>query len=115
MYEDVGSRELESTLLENAGDAEHVITPLPLTAYLKIEIEIEVAGKFGRPDQELTIGSPADTHMGRESNRSRHHESVVVIGVLSDEIYAARRTEYPRRLLENRFEALYKFRRIHLL
>src|SRR5579885_3121339 len=101
MYEDVGSGEFESGLLQHRGDSEHVIAPLPLSVHRNVEIEIKVAGKFRGANHELTIRSTTNTHVGREGNRCRHHKAVVVVGVLSDQIYAAGRTEYSRRLLED--------------
>ena len=64
-------------------------------------------------DAQLAVGARRRRHPGRQLQRRRHDEAVVVIGVLADQIDAARRAIEPRRAAEFPLEARFKLGRRH--
>src|SRR6266567_4982057 len=114
MYEQICSLKFVTTLPKYAGDSEHVVTPRAGALLGEmVEIEFKIAGKLFGMDHDLPVWPWGDRHIGRETDRRRHDEAVVVVGVFADKVDASGGAEDPGSIVEGSLEALNEFVDLH--
>ena len=110
MHQQIRPGKAVASLLDNPGDAEHIVTPLAGSAFRQtIRVELEMFGKFLRMNQQFPIGPFRDGYMGGKAHGCGHHKAIVIVGVFADKIDAAWGAEDPWALPEQLFEVPNEF------
>ena len=114
---EIGADEATPALLQHHGDAEHIVRPFVAPARRSgVEIEFARLVHDHRIDVEPPVVTRSGGDEGGEFERRRHDETVVVVGVLSDQVDSPRRAadfgrpaepaaEFPRCVLRQRRHA----------
>src|SRR6266567_9236760 len=107
VQQEVGARKRATSLLQNGCHTDHVIAPGVKPHRRQVcKIEFKDFGVFRRAEHKLAIGAGGNGHPGEEPYRTRHYKSVVVVGVLANQVHASRRAENLRLRVEFFLETL---------
>jgi hypothetical protein len=87
--------------VEHGGDAANIVAPVTCASSAQgVEIEFDTLGEIFRRDYDSSVIPRRSGNVGVELNRGRHDETIVVVRVLANQIYATRRaTNYRRRTI----------------
>jgi hypothetical protein len=88
MQQETGSSERDAFGTEHVGDTKEVVAPgahRPLREL--VQWEIEALGKFFGLEHETRVAAESHGDARCEIDSAWHHEAVVVVGVLSDQIH----------------------------
>src|SRR5882672_1822035 len=76
--------------LQHDGYSSHVITPVISWRDAILQIDLDRFGEIRGMQQELAVTAGSNSDPDVELDRGRHHETVVVVGVLANEVDATR-------------------------
>ena len=92
--EQIRSLKFVTTQLQQASDAKNVVAPCAGALLGKVgEIELEITGKFFGVDEQFSVRPRCNRHVGGEPDGGGHDKAIIVVGVLADQIDAARGAE----------------------
>ena len=114
MHQQVRSTAPAAGLFQRPSYTNHVITPrIEAPNRQVVQIELKDIGKFRRTQREFAVGTWRDGGMGVKTDGARQHKSIVVVGVLADQIHSSRRTEDLRCCMEVLFKSLGEVGNVH--
>ncbi len=103
----VGAAEPPAALFDHGRDAEHVVRPVvPAARRGSIEVELARFVHEQGMDADLAVRAGRAGDEGGEIERRRHDETVVVVGVLADQVHPAGRAADHARAAEAQAELL---------
>ena len=82
--------------LQHDGYSSHVITPVISWRDAILQIDLDRFGEIRGMQQELAVTAGSNSDPDVEFDRGRHHETVVVVGVLANEVDATRSSVHAR-------------------
>jgi len=72
-------------LLQDHGDSENIITPIPDAPLGQIvQVKCKMSGKLRRSDNQLAILSRRHGNASAKADCTRHNKTVVIVGMLPD-------------------------------
>jgi hypothetical protein len=97
-------------LLKDADNSQRVVAPgAGSPPGQVVEVEFEISGKFLGADHQFAIAPWCNCHVDREPNGGGHDKAIVIVGMLTDQVDASRRTKDFGAIAEYFFEMLWEF------
>src|SRR6185437_5713696 len=115
LNQDVRPRQLLAGLPYLIDDADHVIRPCMSWTQITVQNDGYGFTEGARANIDSRIGPSRYREPGKKVNCRRHHEAVIVVGVLTDEIYATGSSIYLRSPSIDLLELLLKAFDLHRL